>query len=604
MPTTPIPHTLEERRPAPLSSPRRSGAGVSGRRLGGALALAAVALVLVAAAPAGAQDGVYTRTYELQPGWNAIQVDLAPSPADLDAVMSGLPVDSVWGYFPPIGQVDFIDDPAQGLERVEGWRGWYPRPRPEALLSNLFGLEAGRSYLIKLNGSAPAQLRISGRPLNLPISWVPDSFNLVGFPVDPAQPPTFGAYLAASPAHSGQPIYRLSSAGVWQQLPSPYSAQIRAGEAYWVYTHGNSSYQGPLEVETEAYDGMEYGGILDEQRLVVKNRGQVDAQMRVRRLAAATPIPFQVATQTATGVATYAALPADSSFATVAGQELYLEIGVQRSALTADRSEQLLEITDGLGSRRLVYAGVSKTQLQNGSPLAATSPYAGLWIGQVAVSGVSQSQSAGTTAQPVGDVFRFRILIHVDASGQARLLKEVTQMWQDGTTRPDPANPSLRVVDTPGRYVLITNPALIPSYGGAAQRDGVPVGLRLSTVAYDFPQTELAMTGSVGPAGSLSIALAIPATSPTNPYLHRYHPDHDNLDAQFLNPQIEAFDITRSLELTFSPVHPAGRPGPGWGSSELGGTYRERIDGMHKNPVFTEGIFLLSRVAATAQLNG
>ena len=586
----------------------------------GALVVSLV-LLLTPAAPAQAQGGTYTQTYPLQPGWNAIFIDLEPDRADLDAVFSGLPVDSVWGFFPPIGQIDFVDNPAQGLEHLEGWRGWYPRPRPEALLSNLFAIEANRAYLVKLNGSVPLTLQITGRPLNLPLNWVPDSFNLVGFKVDPAIPPTFGAFLAPSPAHAGQPIYRLGTDGIWQLLPSAYSAQIRAGEAYWIFTRGNSNYQGPLEVETGAYDGLEFGGSLDQQRLAIRNRGQIDAQMRVRLLAATPGIPFLLRSYNADGAQLFGALPADTSYATAPGQNLFLQLGVQRSALTADRTEQLLEITDGLGSRRLVFAGVSRAQLQavpltegdqvaEGDPVAgrsgraAANEFAGLWVGQVIVSKVSQSQSAGITPTPVGEAFRFRILLHVDASGQVKLLKEVTQMWQEGTTKPDPANPGFRVVDVPGRYVLITDPSRIPSYSGAVQRDGVPVGLRLSTIAYDFSGHDLAMTGSMSPTGQLTATLSMPAQGSTNPYKHRYHPDHDNLDPQFLNPQIEAFDVTRSLTLQFGATHPSGRPGPGWGSSELGGTYTERVDGMHKNPIFTEGIFLLTRVATTAQLNG
>lgn len=34
--------------------------------------------------------------------------------------------------------------------------------------------------------------------------WGTDSFNLVGFAVDPPAPPTFGSWLNGSPAHAGQ----------------------------------------------------------------------------------------------------------------------------------------------------------------------------------------------------------------------------------------------------------------------------------------------------------------------------------------------------------------------------------------------------------------
>ena len=566
--------------------------------------------------PISAQGGVRTQSIELRPGWNAIFVEVDPDLPDMDAVFGGIPVGSVWGWFPPVGQIDFLDDPAQGLLNLEGWRGWFPRPRPESVLSNVFAIEANRAYLVELGGNTPVNLNITGRPLNLDLDWVPDSFNLVGFQVDPAAPPTFGSFLAPSSAHAGQPIYRLDPTGEWQQLPSPFSAQIRSGEAYWIYTQGNSAFQGPLEVVTGAYDGLEYSAALDQQRLTIRNRGLVDTQMRVRTLASPTAIPFLERSVNATGAILWNDLPADSTYSALAGQDLFVQLGVRRADLTADRSEQLLEITDGLGSRRLVFTGVTRVQPAGPLPLASgreqarthaitgANPFAGLWIGEVSVSKVSESQTAGTVPSPVGEAFRFRILMHVDAGGQARLLKEVTQMWNQGTTKPDPQNPSRQVVDVPGRYVWLTDPSLIPNYRGAALRDGVPVGLRLSTIAYDFPENDLPMTGAFDPAGQLEITLPLPADGPTNPYKHRYHPDQDNLDAEFLNPQIEAFEVTRTLTLQFSPIHPAGRPSPGWGSNRVGGTYLESVDGLHRNTIYGEGIFFLTRVAATAQLNG
>lgn len=594
-------------------SPRSSHRAQEPRRVA-ALFLGVAALLL--AAGAAAQDGgVRTQTMVLQPGWNSIFVEVIPQPADLDAVFNGLPVKSVWGWFPPIGGIDFVSDPDQGLETVAGWHGWFPRPRPEALLSNLFGIEVNRAYLVELEGSVPVTVSITGRPVNIDLEWVPDSFNLVGFQVDPNSPPSLGAHLAPSPAHAGQPIYRLDPSGVWQVVTSPYSAPVRSGEAYWIFTQGPSQYQGPLEVESNAYDGLEYSAALDDQRLTIRNRGLADSQIHLRPLPSTTSIPFMSRSFNATGASLFNPLPADSSYSAAAGQSLFLQLGVQRSELAADRSEQLLEITDGLGSRRLVFAGVTRVHpeaplsfgagSQVGNPQkAGANPYAGLWIGEVTVNKVSEAQTAGTTPMPVGEAFRLRLLIHVDEGGQPRLLKEVTQMWKEGTTRPDANDPTFQVVDQPGRYVLLTDQSLIPNYKGPVLRDGSPVGLRLSTVAYDFPENHLSMTGAMGPSGLLEIVLTLGAEAPTNPYKHTFHPDHDNLDAQFLNPKIEAYEVTRTISIQLSPDHPANRPSAGWGSSQLGGTYRETVAGVHRNPIYVEGLVFFTRIAATAQLNG
>ena len=583
------------------------------------LILAFCLLTLGLAGSAAAQSGgQHTQTFDLQPGWNSIFVEVEPHPFDFDEVFHGLPVKSVWAWYPPVGAVDFISNPNQGVDG-EGWRGWFPRPSPDAFLSEVFALEANRAYLVEMGGTEPVSVSVTGRPVNLDVEWTPDSFNFVGFHLDSFNPPTFGSYFLGSEAHANAISYRLKPEGVWEPVALPFSTAMRSGEAFWIFCQGPSKFQGPLEIETELFDGMEYSAALDEQRLIIRNTGVATHEIIVLPVSSPTPIPFLVRSFNETGAEIYSDLPSASVFTLAAGQSLFLQLGVQRSELAHDRSEQLLQVIDGLGSSRLIFAGVSRVHPESPLPLAdgrpatgaaakaGANPYAGLWIGEVTLNKVSEVQSSSDDPTPVAEAFRFRILIHVDDSGQARLLKEVTQMWQEGTTKPDSEFPDLSVVDEPGRYVLITDPSLIPNYEGASMRDGTPVGLRISTVAFDFfntSDTEVPMNGSMSPNGQLTLALFVNKDGPTNPFKHSYHPDHDNLDAQFLNPVDEAFGLLRFLTISFSPDHPSGRPPAGWGSNRLGATYREAILGLHRKPIYVEGLVLFTRIAAATQLNG
>ncbi len=226
----------------------------------------------------------------------------------------------------------------------------------------------------------------------------------------------------------------------------------------------------------------------------------------------------------------------------------------------------------------------------------------------MAINAVSEAQARFTAPNPTptltGEAFRMRILLHVDAVGQVKLLKEVIRMWKDGTYKPDPVDPTLQVVDVPGYFVLLTDEAEIPNYSGAVLRDGVPVGMRLSTVAYDFDTNDADMTGTFDPAtGSLTITLTLDKDAPTNPFKHQYHPDHDNLDAQYVSAVDEAFTVQRAITLTFDATHPAVRAPPGWGDSEAGGTYAETITGLHASAINIAGIFLLRRVSEITELN-
>ena len=179
----------------------------------------------------------------------------------------------------------------------------------------------------------------------------------------------------------------------------------------------------------------------------------------------------------------------------------------------------------------------------------------------------------------------------------------VIQMWEDGTTRPSSVDPSYQELDTPGRYVLLTNKDLIGLYSGVAGRDGVPVGIRMSTVAYDFDGETLDFSGVFGPGGQITAAVVVPSDLPTNPFLHRYHPDHNNLDEHFLNYEEEAFQVVRNMQLVFTADDPTGASPPGWGDSIMGGTFAETITGLHRNPIFTSGTFRLTRASAVTVLN-
>ncbi len=573
-------------------------------------------LLAACAAPLAAQGAAFDQILTLEPGWNAVFLEVEPEPATIDVVFAGQPVTGVWGWFPPLDRVEFLADPGDGLRQLAGWRGWHPPASPEAVLTNLYALEAHRSYLIHVDGGAPIAVTVSGKPLMRALRWVPSSFNLTGFHVNPASPPTFASFLASSPAHAGQPIYGLDAQGVWQPL-DPAATTIHSGEAYWIYTQGPSEFQGPLEVETRSFEGLEYSAALDLRRLTLRNRTASSLAIQVDALASATPIPFLLRTlDPDSATSTFPVWTPPLAFpAVLSGEEVYVDLGVRRASLASDRAEQLLEVTDGAGGRRLIFAGVTRVHPAAPLPLAGRSgaraftkvgayPWAGLWVGEVAINAVSEVTTPNPTPTPTGEPFRMRILLHVDAAGGVKLLKQVIRMWQKGTMKPDSVDPTLQVVDEPGYFVLLTDDTLIPNYSGAELRDGMPVGMRISTVAYAFPTNDVDMTGTFDPAtGSLTVTLTLDKDDPTNPFKHRYHPDHDNLDAEYSGSAEEAFTVERVVTLTFDAAHPADRAPPGWGDSEAGGIYEETITGLHVSAIQIAGIFLLRRISEITELN-
>lgn len=549
------------------------------------------------------------QTFTLQPGWNAIHVEVEPEHPEIGTVFAGVPVMSVWRYKPDVGGAQYIRDPAEGLENIEGWFGWFPQPRPEAFLSNLFLIDGGTSYLVRIDGTATHEVTIAGKPKFRAPRWLPNAFTLTGLPVTASNGPSFSEYFEASSAHAGQPIYRLAPNGQWQLVTSPASTVIEPGRAYWIRTEGNSSFQGPMQLVLDQGESLEFSAALDEIRVVLRNRSGAAGSFQIQRISnGAMPLQFRNEDPETREVG-WPDLQDTLVLDAPVDKDVFLTLAAKRTAFDADRMEEVLAITDENGQRVLLSVGgntkqsLIATRVAGGKVLTAVNGFAGLWVGDVLIDAVSQAQTGGTLPTATNRPFKQRFLIHVNASGEARLLKDVIQMWEEGTMQPSALDPTLMEVDEPGRYVLITDKNLIGLYSGATNVDGASVGIRYSTVAYDFSAPTLAFVGNFGPGNEISANVVVAPNLPTNPFLHKYHPDHDNLDANFLNAAAEAYEVVRNVRFAFVAADPSGGSTPGWGDSLVGGTFSESITGLHKNPIFTSGQFRLRRVSAVPVLN-
>src|SRR5438093_6386293 len=165
-----------------------------------------------------------TQTITLQPGWNPVYLEVQPANNNASAVLSNLPVASVWTRTERVSSADFIQDPSEQAFNEAGWLGWFHPSRPESFLSSLAAIQANRAYLIKSTSATPVTWAITGRPSLRRLAWAPDAFNLRGFPIDDGNRPSFLNFFRYSPAHfnasSGQleKIYRLNGSAQWVQV--------------------------------------------------------------------------------------------------------------------------------------------------------------------------------------------------------------------------------------------------------------------------------------------------------------------------------------------------------------------------------------------------
>ncbi|MHB8762801.1 MAG: hypothetical protein ACYDA8_00435 [Deferrisomatales bacterium] len=318
--------------------------------------LAAAAVLLYSLG--GRADAAVTQRIELKPGWNAVFLEVQPEPVDPASVFRDLPVESAWTWFPSQSAVQFIQNPAEPGWGAPGWGVYFKAPE-RAKLNSLFAVHAGRAYLVKLGGAQAVTWTVTGAPSAQPLSWVPNSFNLVGFRVSPTAPPSFASFFAGSPAHAGQAVYRLNGAGVWEFVNDPAAAGPRSGEAYWVYCQGASAYQGALEVQLPTLDGLDFGAFADSLTLALRNASSQPLTVRLTALTADVDLAYRTL-NTATGAFEWPPLSTLAPLVLAPGSWKSVRLAVRRESLAAERAESALEITDSLGTRLRVPVRVAK----------------------------------------------------------------------------------------------------------------------------------------------------------------------------------------------------------------------------------------------------
>ena len=548
-----------------------------------------------------------TQTFPLHAGWNSIWLEVEPPDRKPATVFAGLPVTGVWTYIQE-GAVEFITDQAEAQFNQPGWLAWFPPAVPEAFLTSLFAVPSHRAYLVK--ATAAATLTVTGKPIVKDASWVPDSFNLRGFPVNPALLPTFGTYFVGVAAHDAQRKYKLSNAGVWQIVTA--SDTIERGVAYWVFSSGASTFQGSLNLENLTDGGFDFSNLLTGLIGLLRSNDNGASTVTITDLGGATS-PLSIQGSSSTGI-TYTPLSAPFTVALTSGATAELRLVVRRKDFAAVNFSTVLEIKDNRGTRHLVPVNASKvltarpslTQPPPNNGVNAT--LAGLWVGTASVTGVNVvNSSVPANVTPTRSAFDLRMILHVTENGTPRMLKEVIQLWQESTRAPDLAGNL--VVDKPGRYVLLTKDSLIPNFTGGVLRNNQAVGRRLSTVDFDFDggvDNLLAMSGGFGIGQVATANITLAPDFATNPFKRKYHPDHDNLNATFTGSKDEAYQVTRVVQLTFTATDPganAGATALEYGSSILGGTYRETITGLHKRQLIATGTFRITRVSNSPVLN-
>src|SRR5678815_2680972 len=90
-----------------------------------------------------------TQTIQLRPGFNAVFLEVEPEDNRCEAMMAGLPVESVWRWNKRFNSVQFISDPNQLISEPEAWLFWFSGGQSIGGTSSLHTMDGGRAYLVR-----------------------------------------------------------------------------------------------------------------------------------------------------------------------------------------------------------------------------------------------------------------------------------------------------------------------------------------------------------------------------------------------------------------------------------------------------------------------
>ncbi len=548
--------------------------------------LFALGLVLAALVPA-TQAQWQNVTYTLKGGWNAIFLHGDASHATLEQHFASNPeVVAVWRWNTNPTQVQFGGSSLVPNAGTPEWSVW---TRGAATGNTLSSLRGQTAYLVQCSGAATSTytVTIAQKPQPPTGVWVRNGANLLGFPTRlTTDYPTFASYFATFPAALSGKIYRytggeLGGTGATNpvQVFQPATERIDRNQAYWFEAPVVSNFYAPLEISSSDLNGLHYGRNGALMTVRVRNRTAATITLTVAPVLSATAptgqeqitggVPLTRRTFNAgTGLYTETALGTGFSEALGPQSSIELSFGIDRALMTGNADAlyaSLVRFSDSGGLLDvLLPASARVTSL------------AGLWLGEIALNGV-ESKAVGYPGTATQMSFPLRTLLHIDNGGTARLLSQAFM----GKLAPSPNN-----------FGLCTREAgLLASDKASATR----------FISAHMPlDTELSSgTGTVGLGNTLVRTIIVPFGDRTNPFVHAYHPDHDNKDARF-NPVgagVESYTITRVCRFTFTLTPPAGMSSLGWGSSVLGGTYSETISGLHRDTITVTGTFQLRRVS-------
>lgn len=575
-----------------------------------------------------------TQNFQLRGGWNAIYTHVDASHTTLDNLIlsdESNPIREVWHWNPASSALQFVVSPQEPTGAGTAWSSWLRGNEAGSTLKRWAGNAA---YLVRVDGAvATYNWSLKGRPVPPKYQWTTTGLNFVGFPTPPALPPTFETFLSGSAElQSAAEIFQYPGGELGPENPIRLFARrttyVKRGESFWIRSPGVfNRYFGPIEFHLQSPDGVHFGDSLSQYRITLRNLQTAPVTVTLRLINSEVPPVGQEEIVQLPPVLVRGTLnPANLQYSHTilgegthnwplaargsAGSELEIVLGLNRSQMTAPAHSfyaGILRLTDSLD--------LSEIDIPISAKVASTS---GLWVGEATVSQVGQYlktyardgdgkpipvpspsdnpsnvpyqvTAINTALAPAARSVPLRLILHRDSvTGETRLLQRVYHGLRSGST-----------------LVLATRENLLdPDQLQSARRISA-AHLPFSPENNPWPR----ITGDLRMGESLVFNVTTIANDPrSNPFLHSYHPDHDNLDVDFKTvlPQgSESFRVDRQITLTVTA------PGSDFASltsssHQFSGSYGELVTFFGRNAESRQfevsGSFVVNRISPLGAL--
>lgn len=590
-----------------------------------------------------------TQSFNLKNGWNAIYLHVDPSHGTLDSLVgsdASNPIEEIWMWSPSPTAAQFVTNP-QSPSQPSYWLNWVRVSSPAATLSRLRG-----NVACLVRSTADYTWNLKGKPVGPVYQWSGAGMNFIGFPTRPgAAAPTFDSFLSPVPELKlGAEIFRYDG-GVITGNPVPVldlaTTRVRRGEAFWIRSASFNRYFGPFDASFGNSGGVDFDESVGQVSFRLRNNTKSTLTVRLEMVASEAPPAGQTAIAGPPPVLVrgpirltdltypYSALSSPVNVELKPdgqpGSDAEVVLGLNRYAMSHPAGSLVagvLRMTDSLN--------YSQVDVPVTAKMASS---AGLWVGDAEVNRVNQYLTTYHTAEndaamntlltslgllpaPAGVTYvrdasskriikftgangsylvknvntdsgavvrpyQLRLILHNNPSGTARLLQR-----------------AFVGLDTAGNQIVATRETFLDPKELASAR-------RITAAHLPFTAANDGWLFS-GPLANSANINAIAAVShddhASNPFLHTYHPDHDNLDPQFgaqLAIGDESYRVSRQFRLVVSA------PSDDFASLTAAGT---RFNGQYNETItltgkggFTRsfdvsGVFTLNRISPVATL--